>query len=79
MIYTYEKGDTGLPVPESISSIGSVLDWLKYGHGPLVSIGGVEAIGYINTNTSDEFSNIPDMEILNLNGRFTNETLEIVT
>lgn len=54
-----------------------LVDWVRGGQGPLVSIGGVEALGYLKTNVSME-EEIPDMELLMMSGRWDEITAEII-
>ncbi|KAF2878935.1 hypothetical protein ILUMI_27239 [Ignelater luminosus] len=41
-----------------------LLSWYRYGIGPLSSLGGFEALGYIKTNVSTEEGDYPDIEII---------------
>lgn len=77
LFYTYEKGDTGLEPPETYTNISTMLNWLTNGRGPLTSIGGVEALGYINTKVRKDLD-IPDMEFIVLSGRFSEEIMDIL-
>lgn len=47
-----------------VASVDNVLQFDAYGDGPMSSPGGVETIGYIKTNVSDEIGNYPDIELL---------------
>lgn len=77
LFYLYENGDTGLAPPESYTQISTLLNWLQNGRGPLTSLGGVEALGYINTNVRKDLD-MPDMELILLNGRFSEEIIDIL-
>lgn len=46
------------------STIENVMMFTHYGDGPLSSLAGVETIGYIKTNVSDEIGDLPDIELL---------------
>lgn len=46
------------------STIQNVLEYRNYGDGPMTSLVGVETIGYIKTNESDAFGDLPDVELL---------------
>ncbi|KAF2878934.1 hypothetical protein ILUMI_27238 [Ignelater luminosus] len=39
-------------------------NWFEYGTGPFTSLGGFEALGYVNTNPFNEHGDYPDIEIL---------------
>lgn len=41
-----------------------LLSWYEHGIGPLSSLGGFEALGYIKTNASTEKEKYPDIEII---------------
>ncbi|KAJ2942831.1 hypothetical protein O0L34_g15019 [Tuta absoluta] len=46
------------------ASIQNVITWDHYGEGSMSSIAGVETIGYIKTNESEEIGDYPDIELL---------------
>ncbi|XP_049879221.1 glucose dehydrogenase [FAD, quinone]-like [Pectinophora gossypiella] len=46
------------------ASIQNVIQYDHYGDGPMSSIAGVETIGYIKTNESEELGDLPDIELL---------------
>lgn len=46
------------------STIENALKFSQYGDGPMSSLVGVETIGYIKTNESDELGDLPDIELL---------------
>ncbi|XP_026740781.1 glucose dehydrogenase [FAD, quinone]-like [Trichoplusia ni] len=51
-------------VERKISTIQNILQYQQYGDGPMSSLAGVETIGYIKTNVSDEIGDYPDIELL---------------
>ncbi|XP_072934518.1 glucose dehydrogenase [FAD, quinone]-like [Epargyreus clarus] len=51
-------------VERKISTVENVVQYTQFGDGPMSSIAGVETIGYIKTNVSDEIGDYPDIELL---------------
>ena len=46
----------------------SIRDFLLHGKGPYTSLGGVEGIGYIKTELSEDTKDVPDIELLFIDG-----------
>ncbi|XP_023943798.2 glucose dehydrogenase [FAD, quinone] [Bicyclus anynana] len=56
---------TRLTLLESnVASLGNVLQYTQFGDGPLSSLAGVETLGYIKTNISEEIGDFPDIELI---------------
>ncbi|CAK1541566.1 unnamed protein product [Leptosia nina] len=51
-------------VERKIATIQNTLQYTQFGDGPMSSLAGVETIGYIKTNESEELGDIPDIELL---------------
>lgn len=51
-------------VEKKIATVDNVIKYLHFGDGPMSSLAGVETIGYIKTNISDETENVPDIELI---------------
>ncbi|VVD02157.1 unnamed protein product [Leptidea sinapis] len=51
-------------VERKIATLQNGAQYTQYGDGPLSSLAGVETIGYIKTNVSDEIGNVPDIELI---------------
>lgn len=51
-------------VEKRLATIETVIQYDQFGDGPMSSLAGVETIGYIKTNISDEVGNYPDIELL---------------
>lgn len=51
-------------VEKKIATVGNVVQFDHFGDGPMSSLAGVETIGYIKTNHSDEIGDYPDIELL---------------
>ncbi|KAI8442285.1 hypothetical protein MSG28_005840 [Choristoneura fumiferana] len=51
-------------VEKKIATVENILQFTQYGDGPMSSLAGVETIGYIKTNVSDEIGDFPDIELL---------------
>nr|XP_021182608.2 glucose dehydrogenase [FAD, quinone] [Helicoverpa armigera] len=51
-------------VEKKMATIQNVVQFDHYGDGPMSSLAGVETIGYIKTNVSDEIGDYPDIELL---------------
>lgn len=52
----------------------NAIKWFFTGNGPYASIGGVEALGYIKTNISNETGNFPDVELIFAGGYITTDS-----
>lgn len=46
------------------ATVQNIVKFNSYGDGPMSSLAGVETIGYIKTNISDEIGDLPDIELL---------------
>lgn len=65
---------TGVGIIESnVISPRHILDYLKYGEGPLTVTGGVEGLGYIKTKISEEATEHPDVEFIFTAGGITSD------
>lgn len=51
-------------VERKIASIQNIVQYTQFGDGPLSSLAGVETLGYIKTNVSEELGDIPDIELI---------------
>ncbi|XP_075983425.1 glucose dehydrogenase [FAD, quinone]-like [Anticarsia gemmatalis] len=51
-------------VEKNIATLSNVVQYDHYGDGPMSSLAGVETIGYIKTNISNEIGDYPDIELL---------------
>lgn len=51
-------------VEKKIATVQTAVQFDHYGDGPLSSLAGVETIGYIKTNISNEIGDYPDIELL---------------
>lgn len=51
-------------VEKKLATVQTVVQFDHYGDGPMSSLAGVETIGYIKTNISDEIGDYPDIELL---------------
>ncbi|CAH1641210.1 unnamed protein product [Spodoptera littoralis] len=51
-------------VEKKIATIQNTIQYDQYGDGPMSSLAGVETIGYIKTNISNEIGDYPDIELL---------------
>ncbi|XP_068623729.1 glucose dehydrogenase [FAD, quinone]-like [Battus philenor] len=58
---------------KNIGTIQNALDLMQFGEGPMTSLTGVETLGYIKTNVSDEIGEYPDIEILGSCGSFASD------
>lgn len=47
-----------------VATLENALQYTQFGDGPLSSLAGVETLGYIKTNISEEIGNFPDIELL---------------
>ncbi|XP_044738785.1 glucose dehydrogenase [FAD, quinone]-like [Chrysoperla carnea] len=52
----------------------SIIDYVFAGNGPLTSLGGVEALGYIKTNVSTDPRDFPDIELIFLGGSINSDS-----
>ncbi|XP_046414140.1 glucose dehydrogenase [FAD, quinone]-like [Neodiprion fabricii] len=50
-----------------------LIEWLRYGRGPLTLTGGVEAIGYVKTKYNNFPANQPDIELFFLIGSLSSD------
>lgn len=65
---------TGIGITESgFITIRNLFKWISYGDGPYTLIGGVEGLGYLKTNISEEKSEHPDLEFIFLPGGITSD------
>lgn len=65
----YELNTTGISFIESrILKIPIMVNWLQYGDNFLANPGGVEGIGYIKTEVSNDPEPVPDIELIDLGG-----------
>lgn len=60
-------------LPTTVLTLNNIINYLKYGRGPFTSLGGVEGIGYIKTEISDEPTDYPDVELLFVGGSLSND------
>lgn len=51
-------------IERKLANIDNVMQFNHYGDGPMSSLAGVETIGYIKTNESEELGEYPDIEII---------------
>lgn len=51
-------------IENRVATVENVLKFDAYGDGPMSSLAGVETIGYINTNVSEEIGDYPDIELI---------------
>lgn len=49
---------------KKVATIDTVIQYMHYGDGPMSSLAGVETIGYIKTNESEEIGDYPDIEVM---------------
>lgn len=49
---------------KNVATVRNAVQFDTYGDGPMSSLGGVETIGYIKTNISEEKGDYPDIELL---------------
>lgn len=63
---------------EAVRFGSTVPQWFRDGTGPLASIGGIEALGFINTNITKDHENSSDVEIVLLTQPFTNDIARTV-
>ncbi|XP_046963831.1 glucose dehydrogenase [FAD, quinone]-like isoform X1 [Vanessa cardui] len=50
-------------VERKIANIENMVQYTQFGDGPFSSLAGIETIGYIKTNVSDEKEDFPDLEL----------------
>lgn len=55
------------------STVQNIFEFQNYGNGPMTSLAGVETIGYIKTNESSEFGDLPDIELLGTCASFASD------
>ncbi|CAF4884505.1 unnamed protein product [Pieris macdunnoughi] len=51
-------------VEKKIATIQNIVQYTQFGDGPLSSLAGVETLGYIKTNISEEIGDVPDIELI---------------
>ncbi|CAG9559039.1 unnamed protein product [Danaus chrysippus] len=51
-------------VERKLATLDNVVQYTQYGDGPMSSLAGVETLGYIKTEVSDEPGDYPDIELL---------------
>lgn len=51
-------------VERKLATLDNVVQYTQYGDGPMSSLAGVETLGYIKTELSDEPGDYPDIELL---------------
>lgn len=51
-------------IEKKITTIENMVQYSQFGDGPLTSIAGVETIGYIRTNVSNDEDEFPDLELM---------------
>lgn len=49
-----------------ISTLPNLMQWIQYGDGLMTTPSGIEAIGYIKTNVSDDPESVPDIELISM-------------
>lgn len=49
---------------KNVATVKNAIQYDTYGDGPMSSLAGVETIGYIKTNISEEIGDYPDIELL---------------
>lgn len=58
---------------DKINTIENAVQYTQYGEGPFSSLAGVETIGYIKTNVSDELGEFPDLELMGTCASFASD------
>lgn len=64
---------TGSALVQNKLNIGSFLEWLNDGRGPLTLPGGVEGLGFVRTKYSSETGDRPDIEYIFAAGSFASD------
>ncbi|CAG5044447.1 unnamed protein product [Parnassius apollo] len=81
----FTLNSTRLTITEkNIATIQNALSLMQFGDGPITSLAGVETLGYIKTNISEEVGDYPDIEIIGAcasiatdNGKFVAKGLQL--
>lgn len=69
----FKLNDSVSIIEDKAINLQTILEWFQFGTGPLTTIGGVEAIGYIKTPVSNDPEQVPDIELISLGGSFLSD------
>ncbi|XP_041971820.1 glucose dehydrogenase [FAD, quinone]-like [Aricia agestis] len=71
---TFTLNTTGLTMREdNVATLENAIKFTQFGDGPMSSLTGVETIGYIKTDVSEEYGDYPDIELLGTCAAFSTD------